>query len=602
MHIRDSGLGTAAAASFIALTIHDHERKEEIIMKKHLKKLLALLLCATLLCDTVFALSEEIQIQLQEPALEDIDSLDDIEVTLDSAIREQDLTLDNIDALQQETVQDDTYYFQVTGNHSIQTNESHLETRFRDDGFDKVLVDEFGGETTLEEYQFTEDRTAVIVRHLSNSGERELFIPSSVQGYPIVGIGTENCRTFDNIEVLENVSLSEGLKWIGPNVFWGCNRLMTINIPNTVTSIGSYAFIECKALETITLPNSLTSIGIMAFSGSGLKSITIPEGVTSIDRCTFFDCKSLENVSISFGVKEIGEQVFCNCSIKELVIPGSVEVIGDSAFYNCSIKELVIPGSVEVIRDSAFYNCPLVSLTISDGVKRIESYAFIISKDKEQLQSVYIPASVEYIGSNAIGYNTAGMPIEDFVIHGKAGSAAEKYAEENDFEFDDGTVKPRSVRITNGTSLRLYVGNKLKLKTQIKPADAKTTLVWESSDPNVASVSGKGVVTPLKAGRTTVKVTTANGKSARVSIKVLDVKKVAIKEGKSATLTVGKKMTLHAAITPSQVKSKLSWKSSDTKVVTVSSKGVVKCIGKGKAKVTVTTSNGKKATITITVK
>ncbi|MBQ9014992.1 MAG: Ig-like domain-containing protein [Firmicutes bacterium] len=66
----------------------------------------------------------------------------------------------------------------------------------------------------------------------------------------------------------------------------------------------------------------------------------------------------------------------------------------------------------------------------------------------------------------------------------------------------------------------------------------------------------------------------------------------------------GKKKTLKATVSPSNAANKaVTWKSSNKKVATVTSKGVVKAKKKGKATITVTTKDGKKkATCKITVK
>ncbi|PSL40716.1 Ig-like protein group 2 [Planomicrobium soli] len=70
----------------------------------------------------------------------------------------------------------------------------------------------------------------------------------------------------------------------------------------------------------------------------------------------------------------------------------------------------------------------------------------------------------------------------------------------------------------------------------------------------------------------------------------------------SATLTKGKTLTLTATISPGNATNKtLKWKSSNTKVAKVDSKGKVTAVGAGSAKITVTTSNGKTATAAITV-
>lgn len=80
------------------------------------------------------------------------------------------------------------------------------------------------------------------------------------------------------------------------------------------------------------------------------------------------------------------------------------------------------------------------------------------------------------------------------------------------------------------------------------------------------------------------------------------VKKVEITNGSKATMQVGEKLTLKAKFSPSSAYSTLTWKSSDEKVATVSSSGVVTAKKKGTAKITVKTANGKKDSIKITVK
>ena len=70
---------------------------------------------------------------------------------------------------------------------------------------------------------------------------------------------------------------------ISNSMFYQCDKLTKITIPNSVTSIGGYAFEGCTGLTSITIPNSVTSIGNYAFYGCrGLTSITIPNSITLI--------------------------------------------------------------------------------------------------------------------------------------------------------------------------------------------------------------------------------------------------------------------------------------------------------------------------------
>ncbi len=71
---------------------------------------------------------------------------------------------------------------------------------------------------------------------------------------------------------------------------------------------------------------------------------------------------------------------------------------------------------------------------------------------------------------------------------------------------------------------------------------------------------------------------------------------------KSITLGTGEKYTLEFTTSPEYTIDKFKWTSSDEKVVSVSSKGVLTANGKGTATVKVTTSKGKTASIKVTVK
>ncbi|MBR1731699.1 MAG: Ig-like domain-containing protein, partial [Ruminococcus sp.] len=121
--------------------------------------------------------------------------------------------------------------------------------------------------------------------------------------------------------------------------------------------------------------------------------------------------------------------------------------------------------------------------------------------------------------------------------------------------------------------------------------------IWESSKPSVATVTSTGKVTAKKAG-TCVVSTIWNSKVYGVKVIVkASAKKIALSK-KSATLTVGKKLTL---MLNNATASKVKWSTSNKKVATVTKKGVVKAKKKGKATVTAK-YKGKKYTCKITVK
>jgi uncharacterized protein YjdB len=66
-------------------------------------------------------------------------------------------------------------------------------------------------------------------------------------------------------------------------------------------------------------------------------------------------------------------------------------------------------------------------------------------------------------------------------------------------------------------------------------------------------------------------------------------------------IQIGKTQQLKATVTPSSYTGKLTWSSSNTKVATVSSSGLVKGVGSGTATITVKTDTGNTATCKVTV-
>ena len=152
-------------------------------------------------------------------------------------------------------------------------------------------------------------------------------------------------------------TLSPNIQYIESSAFEGCNKITSIDIPNSVTSIGAYAFSGCGGLTSITLPESITTIGNRAFGECRqLQSINIPNTIDSINAKTFENCTKLSHISIPESVVSIGDSAFLKCSkLEKLHIPNSVEQIGVGAL-DCGIVELTIP-FIGVSRTSEKHPC-----------------------------------------------------------------------------------------------------------------------------------------------------------------------------------------------------------------------------------------------------
>lgn len=168
------------------------------------------------------------------------------------------------------------------------------------------------------------------------------------------------------------------------------------------------------------------------------------------------------------------------------------------------------------------------------------------------------------------------------------------------------TVKVTSVTLGH-TSLKLIPGKSYTEKATVKPTNATNKAVtWKSSNTKIVTVNQSGTITGKAMGTATVTVTAKDGSKKTASCKVTVGKPVtSVKLNATAkTLYTGKTFTLKPTFAPTDAVNKLVlWSSSNTKIATVSSSGVVTAKAKGTATITCTTrdGSGKKATCKITV-
>ena len=168
-------------------------------------------------------------------------------------------------------------------------------------------------------------------------------------------------------------------------------------------------------------------------------------------------------------------------------------------------------------------------------------------------------------------------------------------------------------------TISLNVSGTIPLKTKqtftpkVTMGKGDKVVSWKSSNKKVASVDKNGKVKGLKAGKTatiTVQLQSGLKKSFKVKVQKKNVatkslKVVNVSTGKkvSSKVSLKRKQTLKLATTVSPItsKEKVKYSSSNKKVVSVSSKGVIKAKKKGKA--TITVKSGKKTyKIKVTVK
>ena len=160
------------------------------------------------------------------------------------------------------------------------------------------------------------------------------------------------------------------------------------------------------------------------------------------------------------------------------------------------------------------------------------------------------------------------------------------------------------------TSGSIVEGEKLKLFAIVSPPTYTMGLIWSSSDPPIATVSGDGMVTGVTPGSVTITAATIDGSNVKgtceitVTNKVIPVWAVSINEHE-LTLKKGDTYQLVAVVSPDNATyPDIKWTSSKTDVATVDATGKVTAKASGTATITATSIDGTNlsASCAVTVK
>ena len=389
-------------------------------------------------------------------------------------------------------------------------------------------------------------------------------------------------------DISGSVEIKQGTKTIANNAFVPCKSLTSITIPNSVTSIGWYAFADCTSLKHATI--NTEEVGY-AFSGcTSLESVILGDNVTSIYGGAFKGCTSLTSITIPDSVTSIGYSAFDNTAYYNnesnwdngVLYIGNFLVAIKSDVKSITVKEgtkLIACGERSHSENHGFAS--LESITIPNSVLYIGSNAFFNCKN---LKSVTIPESVISIGEYAFGkyYRSTGSStgvierVTNFTIYGFSGTEAEKYAKDNSFKFVD-LRDPESLTVSKVPAKTTYfVGDTLDT------TGLELTLSYNNG--TTEKVINGYTVSGFNSSTAGIKVVTVEykGKTATFTVEVVKPR-ITIANNSLSFDSIGSTKSLTATTTPSD--QKIVWSSSNKNVATVSD-GVVTAKGAGNATIT----------------
>ena len=382
------------------------------------------------------------------------------------------------------------------------------------------------------EYTLEDDYTCTITKY--NGSAANVTIPSTIYGNKVSAIGR---YAFEENPNIKKVSMPNSVKIIDRGAFWYCGNLESVTMPTSLKEIGRCAFYETN-LKSLVLPTGLKYISKEAFKFCyNLKTVTLPNTVESLGDACFGSCTSMQSISIPNSVKDMRWSTFDRCtSLKTVTIGSGVDTMNAySVFGGCTSLESITVNSANKDFSSAngiLYNKYKSEILLYPINKKDTAYTVPSSIDtlyemsangNTYLKTVTIPSNIKDIGDYAFGYigeKYNYQKVSGFTIKGYKGTAAERYARNNDFNFVQLQVVPTSVAL-NKTTLTLDTGKTSTLKATVYPSNAANKkCTWRSSNTSVATVDGNGKVTAKKAGTATITVKTSNGKTANCKVTV----------------------------------------------------------------------------------
>lgn len=226
---------------------------------------------------------------------------------------------------------------------------------------------------------------------------------------------------------IEKVIIESGVTTIGNCMFYTCDSLKSVIIPNTIKTIGDYSFGYCYNLEDIVIPYGVTDIGIWAFYAcDNLENITIPNSIIYIGSNAFRFCTKLKSVSIPDSVTNIGDFAFSACYNLEniFVNQNNTNYLSDEngVLYNKDkTKLLQYPdGNIQI------------SFTVPESVIYIERAALAGCHNLRKI--TILNYNCDIYNENEV-FDAKNNVLDGIVICGYDGSTAESYAKIYSREF-----------------------------------------------------------------------------------------------------------------------------------------------------------------------
>jgi hypothetical protein len=233
---------------------------------------------------------------------------------------------------------------------------------------------------------------------------------------------------------------------IQPYAFYGCTKLLEVELPSGIQTVSSQSFIGCDLLSTITIPASVENLALDAFNRNVSYTVieenqyyssenrvlynadkttlyiapttltgefTVSATVTNIENSSFSSCTQLTSITLPEGLLRIGNSAFAGCDIlTHIQLPASVDNLALDAFNRNVSYTVIEENQYYSSENGVLYNADKTILllapttltgefTVPATVTNIENSSF---SSCTQLTSITLPEGLLRIGELAFSY------------------------------------------------------------------------------------------------------------------------------------------------------------------------------------------------------
>lgn len=261
-----------------------------------------------------------------------------------------------------------------------------------------------GCEAKLYEYKLIGESTTDIEIVKYNGDEKNVVIPSEIDGYIVKAIGD---RAFMNVVVVKGAEATETTPAGQDTTKCEKSTIETVTIPETVTTIGAYAFASASDnFKSVVIPGTVTTIGDYAF-GYNATITWVEDTEAQVEQGAVRPLK--ETISAAqvadfaiYGVKDSAAAVYAAQDAEDATDDFKFAAIAD-------IYEVAIPEGAEAEKAGNAVLFKEFAVKNADGTDApsVEAQIAAVIDINVSGYSVEVEASQQYIAKDENGNVTA---------------------------------------------------------------------------------------------------------------------------------------------------------------------------------------------------